>query len=139
FHNLQTHYIDGLHINISTFESDEFTKGLATLAEKLSEITDADATLIIVKMKNRVYLIGRGHSTRFNLLPILSRWEGDGHEQAGSASVKNGDHEEIYQDVEQHLGLIIKLAIIARDIMSSTVKTIYPKTSIKEQVKLMYR
>src|SRR5690625_7670027 len=64
FHNLQTHYIDGLHINISTFESDEFTKGLATLAEKLSEITDADATLIIVKMKNRVYLIGRGHSTR---------------------------------------------------------------------------
>src|SRR5699024_5106261 len=53
FHNLQTHYIDGLHINISNFESDEFTKGLATLAEKLSEITDADATLIIVKMKNR--------------------------------------------------------------------------------------
>src|SRR5699024_9074837 len=27
FHNLQTHYIDGLHINISNFESDEFTKG----------------------------------------------------------------------------------------------------------------
>ena len=139
FHNLQTHYIDGLHINISNFESDEFTKGLATLAEKLSEITDADATLIIVKMKNRVYLIGRGHSTRINLLPILSRWEGGGHEQAGSASVKNGDHEEIYQDVEQHLGLIIKPAITARDIMSSPVKTIHPKTSIEEAGKLMFR
>src|SRR5690625_2869931 len=87
FHNLQTHYIDGLHINISTFESDEFTKGLATLAEKLSEITDADATLIIVKMKNRVYLIVRGHSTRINLLPILTRWEGGGHEQADRKSV----------------------------------------------------
>ena len=139
FHNLQTHYIDGLHINISTFESDEFTKGLATLAEKLSEITDADATLIIVKMKNRVYLIGRGHSTRINLLPILTRWEGGGHEQAGSASVKNGDHEEIYKDVEQNLELIIKPAITARDIMSSPVKTIHPRTSIEEAGKLMFR
>src|SRR5699024_11620001 len=83
--------------------------------------SDLDATLIIVKMKNRVYLIGRGHSTRINLLPILTRWEGGGHEQAGSASVKNGDHEEIYKDVEQNLELIIKPAITARDIMSSPV------------------
>src|SRR5699024_12181472 len=115
------HYIDGLHIDISTFESDEFTKGLATLAEKLSEITDADATLIIVKMKNRVYLIGRGHSTRINLLPILTRWEGGVHEQAGSASVKNGEHEENYKDVEQNVDLINKQANIARDIISSHV------------------
>src|SRR5699024_12224826 len=54
FNNLQTHYIDGLHINISTFESDEFTKRLAILAEKLSEITDADTTSIIVNRTNGV-------------------------------------------------------------------------------------
>src|SRR5699024_2379733 len=126
FHNLQTHYIDGLHINISTFESDEFTKGLATLAEKLSEITDADATLIIVKMKNRVYLIGRGHSTRINLLRILTRWEGGGHEEKCKA-------------VEQNLELIIKPAVTARDIMSSRVRTSHPRTSIEEAGKLMCR
>src|SRR5690625_7618639 len=108
FHNLQTHYIDGLHINISTFESDEFTKGLATLAEKLSEITDADATLTTAKMKNRGYLIGRGHSTRINLLPILTRWEGGGHGQAGSASVKNGHKGERYKHDEQQLELRMK-------------------------------
>src|SRR5699024_11643561 len=107
-------------------------KGLATFAEKLSEITDADATLIIVKMKNRVYLIGRGHSTRINLLPILTRWEGGGHEQEGSASVKNGDHEEIYKDVEQNLDLLIKPAITASDIMRSPIKTNHQQPSFEE-------
>src|SRR5699024_8749671 len=139
FQNLKTYYIDGLHINVSTYASDKFTKGLATLVEKLSEITDADATLIVVKMKNRVYIIGRASSDRVDLLPILTRWEGGGHEQAGSASIKNGNHKEIFKDVEQNLKLMIKPAITARDLMTHPVKTILPETSIEEAGKLMFR
>ncbi len=139
FQNLKTHYIDGLHINVSTYESDKFTKGLATLAEKLSDINDADATLIVVKMKRRTYLIGRANSERINLLPILTRWEGGGHEQAGSASVKDGDNKEIFKDVELNLKLMIKPAITARDIMTQPVKTILPETSIEEAGQLMFR
>lgn len=139
FQNLKTYYIDGLHINVSTYASDKFTKGLATLVEKLSEITDADATLIVVKMKNRVYIIGRANSDRVDLLPILTRWEGGGHEQAGSASIKNGNHKEIFKDVEQNLKLMIKPAITARDLMTHPVKTILPETSIEEAGKLMFR
>src|SRR5699024_12028547 len=120
-----------LHNNISTNDLDVFTKGIATLAHKFSEITDANATLIIVKMKNRVYLIGRGHSTRINLLPILTRWEGGGHEQAGSASVKKGDHEEMYKEVEQKLELIIKTDNTARDTMRTPVKNNQQRTTIE--------
>lgn len=139
FQRLKTYYIDGLHINVSTYASDKFTKGLATLVEKLSEITDADATLIVVEMKNRVYIIGRANSDRVDLLPVLTRWEGGGHEQAGSASIKNGNHKEIFKDVRQNLKLMIKPAITARDLMTHPVKTILPETSIEEAGKLMFR
>ncbi len=139
FQNLKTYFIDGLQIVVSTYQANQYTKGLATLAEKLSEITDADATLIIVEMKNRTYVIGRAHSTRVSLLPILKRWDGGGHEQAGSASVKNGDFNKISKDVKENLQIMLKPAITARDMMTRPVKTISPDTSIKEAGHLMFR
>ena len=139
FQNLTTYHIDGLNIVVGTYQADKFTKGLATLAEKLSEVTDADATLIIVEMKNRTYIIGRAHSMRVNLLPILKRWGGGGHEQAGSASVKHGDYAAIEADVKEHLNIMLKPAITARDMMTHPVKTILPETSIEEAGQLMFR
>lgn len=139
FQNLKTYFIDGLQIVVSTYQANQYTKGLATLAEKLSEITDADATLIIVEMKNRTYVIGRAQSTRVSLLPILKRWDGGGHEQAGSASVKNGDFNKISKDVKENLHIMLKPAITARDMMTKPVKTISPDTSIKEAGHLMFR
>lgn len=139
FQNIETLYVEGLQIVVSTYQTDKYTKGLATLVEKLSEVTDADATLIVVEMKNRVYLIGRSHSNRVNLLPLLEKWQGGGHEQAGSASIKDGDYKEILQGVKDNLAVMLTPAITARDMMSKPVKTILPETTIDEAGHLMFR
>ena len=139
FQNIETSYVEGLQIVVSTYQTDKYTKGLATLVEKLSEVTDADATLIVVEMKNRVYLIGRSHSNRVNLLPLLEKWQGGGHEQAGSASIKDGDYKEILQGVKDNLAVMLTPAITARDMMSKPVKTILPETTIDEAGHLMFR
>lgn len=139
FQHSTTHYVNGLAIVVSTYEQQDFQKGLATFTQKLLDITDADAALAIVGMKKRVYVVGRARSNRINLLPLLKKWKGGGHEQAGSATIKKGDREAILKEVVSSLDHIVQPAITARDMMTSPVKTIPPETTIEEAGKLMYR
>lgn len=139
FQQSKTYEIDGLQIVVSSCQHGQFQKGLATLTQKLLEITDADAVLTVVGMKNRVYLVGRASSDRITLLPLLKKWHGGGHEQAGSANIKKSDRERVLSEVIAHLGLMLKPAITARDMMTSPVKTIDPETTIEETGQLMYR
>lgn len=134
-----THYINGLEIVVSTYEQQDFQKGLATFTQKLLDMTDADAALAVVAMKKRVYVVGRARSNRINLLPLLQKWKGGGHEQAGSATVKKGNREEILTEVISHLDQIVQPAITAKEMMTSPVKTIRPETTIEEAGRLMYR
>ncbi len=131
--------IDGLNILVSSYQRDKFQGGLSTLTRKLLEITGADAVFTIVDMQKRVYVVGRASSNRVNLIPILSLWGGGGHEKSASATIKNGNLEEIVHTVYSNLKFALKPAINARAIMVSPVKTIAPETTIEVAAKLMYR
>src|SRR5699024_8445541 len=139
FQQSTTHHVEGLEIVVSSYEQDTFQKGLATFTQKLLEITDADAVIAVVGMKKRVYVVGRASSERINLLPLLQKWKGGGHPQAGSATIKGGEQHVILVEVLAGLSSMIQPAITARDMMASPVKTIEPETSIEEAGKLMYR
>lgn len=139
FQQSSTYDIDGLQIVVTSCQHHQFQKGLAILTQKLLDITDADAVLTVVGMKKRVYIVGRASSDRITLLPLLKKWGGGGHEQAGSANIKNADRESILNDVVASLGLMLKPAITARDMMTRPVKTIKPETTIEETGHLMYR
>lgn len=133
------HELDGLHIVVSSYQQKKYQGGLATLTRKLLEMSGADAVLTIVKMHKRVYIVGRASSERINFLPLLSNWEGGGHEQAASATIKDAELESIVSEVTDNLKLIVKPAVTARDIMTYPVKSLPPETTIEEAGKLMYR
>lgn len=139
FQQSTIHYVDGLEIAVSSYEQTKFQKGLATLTQKLLQITGADAVISVVGMAKRVYVVGRTSSERANLLPLLNKYQGGGHAQAGSATVKDKDQATIVKEVVANLDLIARPAITARDMMTSPVKTIFPETSIEESGQLMYR
>lgn len=139
FQQSTTHYINGLEIVVSSCQHRTFQKGLATLTQKLLEVTDADAVLTVVGMNNRVYIVGRASSERITLLPILKKWHGGGHEQAGSAAIKDVERETVVHEVIHSLDLMLKPGVTARDMMTSPVKTIPPETSIERSSELMYR
>ncbi len=139
FEQSTTYHVNGLDIVVSSYEQQKFQKGLATFTQKLLEVTGADAVLSIVGMKKRVYVVGRASSERISLLPLLKKYNGGGHPQAGSATIKGGNQEEIAEEVVGSLDQMIKPAITARDMMTSPVKTISPNTSIEESGHLMYR
>lgn len=139
FQQVTTHEIDGLKIVVAACEQDEFVKGLNIITHKLMDITAADAVLSIVKMKKHISLVGRASSERITLLPLLKKFKGGGHEQAGSANIKQGELADVLQAVTDHLDLILKPAMTARDMMTSPVRTIAPETTIEETGELMYR
>jgi tRNA nucleotidyltransferase (CCA-adding enzyme) len=139
FSNADTFRIDGLKILVSTYEMEDYQMGLATVTNKLLDITGADTVITVVQMKKHVYIVGRVKAERITLLPLLEEFGGGGHDQAGSATVKYSNAQEVYKQVIERLNLILKPAITARDIMSRPVKTLPPETTIEEAGRLMYR
>src|SRR5699024_9261275 len=110
FEQSTTYHVNGLDIVVSNYEQQKFQKGLATFTQKLLEVTGADAVLSIVGMKKRVYVVGRASSERISLLPLLKKYNGGGHPQAGSATIKGGNQAEIAEDVVENLDQMIKPA-----------------------------
>lgn len=135
----ETHEIDGLEIVVSTYELKKFQSGLSLLTNQLMRIKGADAAITVVKMKNHVHIVGRASSNRVTLLPLLKKFAGGGHQQAGSAMVKNSEQAVILEEVVTYLPLILTPGITARAMMSQPVKSLTPDTSIEEAGRLMYR
>lgn len=135
----ETHLIDGLEIVVSTFEVKKFQGGLALLTNKLLGIKGADVAISVVKMKNHVHIVGRATSNRISLLPLLKKFGGGGHKQAGSAMVKNADRPTILQEVIGQLPMMLEPAMTAKEMMSHPVKLLTPETTIEEAGQRMYR
>src|SRR5699024_2119973 len=136
---MDVYTFDGLEVVVTSASYDYFQSGLATITSRLLDITNTEAVITIVGMKNHVYIVGRGSSDRINLLPLLKRFKGGGHEKAGSAMVKRTTCEEVLPQVLENLHIVAKPGITARDIMISPVKTLSPETTIEEAGKRMYR
>ncbi|MFS0576454.1 CBS domain-containing protein [Sporosarcina sp. 179-K 3D1 HS] len=133
------HEVDGLEIALSSWQLKKPQNGLATITTKLLKTKGTDAAITVVKMKNNVHVVGRANSDRITLLPILQKFGGGGHKHAGSATVKKGDLENVFNELTDYLNLMLKPAISAREIMTHPVKTLSPDTTIEEAGQLMYR
>lgn len=139
FINSEVIELEGLLIVLTKYNLEKFQGGLATLTQKLLEMKGSDGAISVVKMKQHVYIVGRANADRINLLPLLRRFGGGGHQHAGSATVKRAELEDVFTEVTDHLQLILQPAVTARQIMNSPVKTITSDTTIEKAGKLMYR
>src|SRR5690625_2296832 len=139
FHAAKLFEFEGLSIVLSQTTLDEYVGGLALVTEKMLSINGADAVLNVVEMNKRIYIVGRASSPRVSLLPILKKWGGGGHRQAGSALVRDGKIDEIYEAIQENLQEMLMPAITAKDMMSTQFKTISPDTTIERAGELMYR
>src|SRR5699024_2804775 len=76
FTGMDVYTFDGLEVVVTSASYDYFQSGLATITSRLLDITNTEAVITIVGMKNHVYIVGRGSSDRINLLPLLKRFKG---------------------------------------------------------------
>jgi len=132
-------FCKGMRINIAKAEVKNYTEGLALLTHKLIEIENSDVFFTIVKMADRIYIVGRSRTNSVDVDEVLKELGGGGHFQAASAVVKDLSLDELEKKLIRILEKKVRVGIAAKDIMSSPVKTVNTSTSIEETKKILLR
>jgi len=132
-------FCKGIRINMAKAEVKNYTEGLALLTHKLIEIENSDVFFTIVKMADRIYIVGRSRTNSVDVDEILKELGGGGHFQAASAVVKDLSLDELEKKLIGILERKVRVGIIAKNIMSSPVKTVNTSASIEETKKILLR
>lgn len=141
---LERRCVGGYEVGQVLLETKEFAPGLSHLTERLLELTDCDAVLLAHHYPRRgqgkgLTLIGRTRIPQTNLVPLLAPLGGGGHAQAASAQTQADNPRELLSQLTQALAAQIPAPAVARDFMSSPVRTILPQTTIEQAQRLLLR
>jgi len=132
-------FCKGVRINMANAEVKNYTEGLALLTHKLIEIENSDVFFTIVKMADRIYIVGRSRTNSVDVDEVLKELGGGGHFQAASAVVKDLSLDELEKKLIRILEKKVRAGIVAKDIMSSPIKTVNTLASIEETKKILLR
>ncbi|NMG21804.1 CBS domain-containing protein [Brasilonema bromeliae] len=151
---IQRIYVRGYQIAWVNLKTDAFVPGLSSLASQLMELTEIDALLLfheygLAEDESRLTVIGRcsrgaaplgrSHIQGINLNELFQPLGGGGHSQAASLNLRGVDSEEILNQLLEGIKATIPHPPIARDLMSSPVRTIRPETTIAEAQRTLLR
>ena len=137
--------IRGYTVGSVLLETDHYVPGLSGLASRLLELTDSDALILghayDTKSGNntRFSAIGRSRIPDTDLNPIFRDFSGGGHPKAASAQITTDNPTQTLATILDRLIDTIPQPPVARDLMSSPVRTIRPDTTISEAHRILLR
>jgi tRNA nucleotidyltransferase (CCA-adding enzyme) len=135
-----TRYIfHGIDVVIAQASVDRYVGDIAVLVHKLKDMENLDVLFVLVRMEDRIYLIGRSRLEEVNVSEIASEFGGGGHPTAASATVKGMPLVEAHDRLIKSLKEIVRPKKMARDAMVYPVKTIEPDRTLKEAGEIMTR
>jgi tRNA nucleotidyltransferase (CCA-adding enzyme) len=131
--------VRGARIRLLEAETPEYVGGLALVVEVLQDILPAHALFAVVKMADRVHLVGRSEVPWVNAARAMAHFGGGGHPAAASAVAKGATVHEAAARLEQALTDVVERPMLARDVMSAPVKAITANKPAGEAERLMLR
>ncbi|TAF52008.1 MAG: CBS domain-containing protein [Oscillatoriales cyanobacterium] len=137
--------IRGYTVGSVLLETDRYVPGLSGLASRLLELTDSDALILghVYDTKSghntRLSAIGRSRIPNTDLNPIFRHFNGGGHAKAASAQITTDNPTHTLASLLDQLIEGIPQPPVARDLMSSPVRTIRPDTPIGEAHRILLR
>ncbi|MGI6648418.1 MAG: CBS domain-containing protein [Bacillota bacterium] len=137
--SVQHKTINGIDVVLASARSDKQIGNLDFLTHKLGDIETFDAFFTVVEMSNRVYIVARSRTDSLDVGEVCAIFGGGGHPKASSATIKGRSLESVLEELERVLAEKTHPPIVARDIMSSPVKTIPMHLSLEEAGKIMLR
>jgi tRNA nucleotidyltransferase (CCA-adding enzyme) len=109
---------DGASVFISYAESEQYIGGLALLAHRIGEIENAGVWFIVVKMEERVYVVGRSRGDHLPVNKIMQVFGRAGHNKAASAVIKDGEIQAVLDELRGEIRSRAAKPHLVRDIMS---------------------
>jgi tRNA nucleotidyltransferase (CCA-adding enzyme) len=137
--NSQVLQISGKRVVLAQASLEDYLDGLATLTRKLIEVESADAAFSLVRMRDRVHLVGRSDTPLVNVRAVAKEFSGDGHPGAASAVIKGANPRRIAEKVQSILETSISRELTAKEMMVTPVRTIHSDMSMEEAGKSMIR
>ncbi len=135
----QTEFFDGLPVYLAYAETEEYIGGLALLAHRVGELESADTWFLLVKMENRVYVVGRSRGRGLAVNGLIQLFGGAGHARAASATIKDAEISVVLKQLRIGLQSRAIRPYLVRDMMSYPVKTVTPETLLAEVEQILLR
>lgn len=136
--NAQHYRVNNLDVVVAMSETDEFIPGLDAVTYSLFEVENSDVIFVLASMEAKVNVVARSRTSNVKVNETLRVLGGRGHEKAASAIVKNKSTREVVDIIMQQLG-DINPGLLARDIMSTPVKTVPTNFTMEEAGRIMLR
>jgi len=129
----------GIDVVIAQASADRYVGDIAVLVHKLKDMENLDALFVLVRMEDRIYLIGRSRLEEVNVSEIAGEFGGGGHPTAASATVKGMALIEAHDRLIKALKEMVRPKKLAGDAMVYPVKTIEPERTLEEAGEILTR
>jgi tRNA nucleotidyltransferase (CCA-adding enzyme) len=137
--SLKTTNLKGVEVSIAQASVDHYVGDIATLAHMMRDMENLQALFLVVGMGDRVYVIARSRIPEVRVGEILTELGGGGHATAASATIRGLTLIQVLEQLNGVLRQRVDPRRVARDIMSSPVKTIPGERSIEEAQEQLVR
>ncbi|MEF3254844.1 MAG: CBS domain-containing protein [Deferribacterales bacterium] len=131
--------IEKTFIGITHANVDEYVADIAFLAHKLIEMENFDALFVLVRVSDRLVLVGRSKTDKVDVSRIIYFFGGGGHPTAGSAIIKDLTLNEALEKLKQVINEQISPIKYAKDLMTTPVKYVHTGQSFKDAMELFMK
>lgn len=128
----ETISLGGIDVVVTTASAESYVGDLAILVHKYKDMENLEVIFAVVRMEDRIHLIGRSSLEEVNAGEIAAEFGGGGHATAASATIRDTS---LYEARDRVIALLrekVRPKQKAGEIMSRPVITIGPDQSIGE-------
>ena len=131
--------INGMDVVLAKVSSDTYISDFAVLVHKFREIENIDVLFVLARMEDRVYLVARSRKREVDVGEVAKEFGGGGHSSAASAAIKDLTLIQVEEQLKSILHNKIYPPRVARDFMSSPLKTVDADEALSEAGQIMTR
>ncbi len=129
--------VNGQEIAVGVARTDDYVDSAGVLTHYVVEDMGYRAAVAVVRMPERVQIVGRSRLPEIDIGAVMTRLGGGGHPQAASAGFRDLSEAEALRLVRDALEAEVRRPLTAGDIASSPVRTIATDATMREAGELM--
>ena len=128
--NLDSQLVNGVELTLATASVEDYVSDLAYVVSRILELENLNALFVIVRMDKRIYLIARSRGYDVDVSRVAEVFEGGGHRNAASASIKDMTLVQAQEKLHATLSEIVQPANRIKDVMHFPVVSVAVNDSI---------
>ncbi len=131
--------VRGVKVVITQASYEHFIPEIAVAVHKYKNMKNLPVLISLLRLDNKIYLIGRSSSPEISVKSIAEYFGGGGHDSAASAVIKEKTLIQVYNELKALLVTFESFTLLARDIMTFPVIYIFENDKISHANTILNR